>query len=153
MSLASNILQPSAAGQNCGGSASAEFMNSLCDALLHTTNNDNAARQQAEAYMSQASKSQGCLSSLLQIATNQQVSSDFSLSDQSPHLNLTNSGVQSGNPKIGSKLNRVSLTNCSLRVGKQGLPGRCEPAGCPLPQADCHSAVRHVKGRSPVQHR
>ena len=66
-----NILQPSAIGQNCGN---AEMQNQLCEALLHTTNKDNAARVNAENYMKQASKSQGCLASLLQIATNQQVS-------------------------------------------------------------------------------
>jgi len=38
--IANNILQPQ---QNaCGNAAgSPEFMNSLCEALLHTTNNDN----------------------------------------------------------------------------------------------------------------
>lgn len=50
------------------------MQNQLCEALLHTTNKDNAARVNAENYMKQASKSQGCLASLLQIATNQQVS-------------------------------------------------------------------------------
>jgi len=63
--LSNNVLQPR---QDAN---SPEFLNSLCQALLHTTNNDNSARMQAENYMKSASKAQGCLSSLLQISTNQ----------------------------------------------------------------------------------
>ena len=75
MQATGNILQPSQT-VNCGDPQSAEFMNSLCEALLHTTNPENNARIQAETYIKQAQKSVGCCSSLLQIATNQQVS-DF----------------------------------------------------------------------------
>jgi len=67
----SNILQPSMA-QNCGGSA--DFATNLCQALLTTTSSDNNARMNAENYIKQASMQDGCLSNLLQIATNQQVS-------------------------------------------------------------------------------
>ena len=70
----SNILQPSNQ-VNCGNQE--EFATNLCNALLHTTSQDNNARMEAENYMKQASKSQGCLSNLLQIATNQQVSLQF----------------------------------------------------------------------------
>lgn len=43
--MTQNILQPQQ------DTNSQEFMNSLCEALLHTTNNDNTARMQAEQYM------------------------------------------------------------------------------------------------------
>lgn len=66
-----NILQPQGA---CGEAATSEFTTSLCEALLHTTNNDNVARAQAEQFMEQAKSQQGCLSSLLQIATSNEVS-------------------------------------------------------------------------------
>jgi hypothetical protein len=47
-SNSNNILQPSAIGQNCGNQ---EMTTQLCEALLHTTNNNNDARMNAENYM------------------------------------------------------------------------------------------------------
>jgi len=80
------------------------MQNQLCEALLHTTNNDNTARANAENYMKNASKSQGCLGSLLQIATNQQVSKSssnqlfFDLREEKPaNFDYPNYQVQSGN--------------------------------------------------------
>ena len=73
--MTQNILQPQQ------DTNSQEFVNSLCEALLHTTNNDNTARAQAEQYMTQASKSPGCLASLLQIATSNQVSAFWHIRD------------------------------------------------------------------------
>ena len=114
--LSSNILQPSSLAQNCADPNSAEFMTSLCQALLHTTNNDNSARMQAETYMKSASKSQGCLSSLLQIATNQQVSPRPVKSPQNYKCKLV-------------------IKPKTICTGRQRIPRRCEPAGRSLPKA------------------
>ena len=68
-----NVLQPSTAHQNCADTSSAAFADSLCNALLHASHNDNTVRQQAEQYVQDAGKQQGCLRLMLQLATNQQV--------------------------------------------------------------------------------
>jgi len=51
-----------------------DFANSICQALLQTTNNDNNARLQAENYMKEVQGHELAVSNLLMIATNQEVS-------------------------------------------------------------------------------
>ena len=43
-----NVLQPSAIGQNFN---SPDMQNQLCEALFHTTNNDNTTRNNAENFI------------------------------------------------------------------------------------------------------
>ena len=70
-----NILQPSTTySSNCADTNSPEFTDSLCNALRAAGHNDNETRAQAENYVKDAGKQQGCLRLMLQLATNQQVS-------------------------------------------------------------------------------
>ena len=67
-----NVLQPSNTVN--APRSNEDFINQMCNALLHTTNPDNVARGNAENYMKQAQTINGCVPNLLQIATNQEVS-------------------------------------------------------------------------------